>query len=668
MKKVLILTAGFGEGHNAAARNLADALEFISEDVQTEILDLLDATYGKANLMVKKTYLGILNYMPGLWNNLYHWMDQSRFLDRQFGNLTRLQHALRDILQETQPDCVVSTYPLYGHIIQRLFRDHRERSFRFITIVTDSISVHAAWYRAPSDFFCVANEATAEVLRSAGLSPERIKPLGFPVSPAFTQALPESLLEPGEGLPKRLLYIINSAKKKAAKTVEHLLAIPGIHLTITTGRDPELKADLMKLTQFHADRVSILGWTNLMPRLMRTSHLVISKAGGATVQEAIAARCPLIINHVLPGQEAGNAELVEKEGLGAVTDSPRGVARLVERAFEQNAQLWREWRSHLSRLSRPDAALRLAELVLEQCEWREGHGRISTLFAPPGERVKRHGQSSAPSDSSSSSLLLCDFHIHSNYSDGKLSVPELVDMYGTHGFDCICITDHLSDPSRLIGKLVKLSNLTLSTDQLDEYFEVMEQERARAWRKYRMLLLTGFEFNKDGYTSKSSAHLLGLDIKSPIDPRLDLEEIIHEIHAQDGLAVASHPHKARSVWGKNTLYLWEQQDRFAPLLDAWEIANRDDIFNPIGLKRLPFLANSDLHKPKHIYSWKTILFCPKDPEAIKRCIKSNQNVAITLYRPVQKEARGLRRACFQKPVSPLDLWHEEQPWLNVAAS
>jgi processive 1,2-diacylglycerol beta-glucosyltransferase len=62
------------------------------------------------------------------------------------------------------------------------------------------------------------------------------------------------------------------------------------------------------------------------------------------------------------------------------------------------------------------------------------------------------------------------------------------------------------------------------------------------------------------------------------------------------------------------------------------VANRDDIFNPIGLKRLPFVANSDFHKPKHIFSWKTVLFCEKEPEALKQCIRVNRNVAITLYR------------------------------------
>jgi hypothetical protein len=71
----------------------------------------------------------------------------------------------------------------------------------------------------------------------------------------------------------------------------------------------------------------------------------------------------------------------------------------------------------------------------------------------------------------------------------------------------------------------------------------------------------------------------------------------------------------KSEWGKNTLYLWENQEKFAPLLDAWEIANRNNIFNDIGLKRLPFIANSDFHKPKHIYSWKTLIHCREGPRS-----------------------------------------------------
>jgi hypothetical protein len=100
----------------------------------------------------------------------------------------------------------------------------------------------------------------------------------------------------------------------------------------------------------------------------------------------------------------------------------------------------------------------------------------------------------------------------------------------------------------------------------------------------------------------------------------------------------------KSEWGKNTLYLWENQEVFAPIIDAWEIANRNNIFTPVGLKRLAFIANSDFHKPKHIYSWKTVLHCEKDPEAIKQCVRTNEHIAITLYRD------GLRGADLRRPA------------------
>ena len=79
-------------------------------------------------------------------------------------------------------------------------------------------------------------------------------------------------------------------------------------------------------------------------------------------------------------------------------------------------------------------------------------------------------------------------------------------------------------------------------------------------------------------------------------------ETITRIHAQGGLAVAAHPHLMKSEWAKETLYLWDHQDKFAPVIDAWEIANRNNLFTPVSLRRLPFLANSDFHKPKaHLF-------------------------------------------------------------------
>jgi processive 1,2-diacylglycerol beta-glucosyltransferase len=639
MKKVLILTASFGEGHNTAARSIRDALELTSEEVAVEVLDLFASTYGVINTILRKTHLQVVQRTPKLWAEIYKWLDNSPSLGRNLGSMTRLQNALVDIIQEYQPDCVVSTYPVYAHVIRAAYQDHAERPFRLLTVITDSISVNSAWYRAGSDYFCVANEPTAEVLRKAGVEKSSVKVLGFPVSPAFAQAGPE--LEEPQGIKDaRLLYIINSGKRKAEKLIDSLLELPFRKLTITVGKDPGLKAKVIEQTKEDSDRVEVLGWTNQMPILMRSHNLVISKAGGATVQETIAARCPLIVNQIIPGQEAGNAELLERMKIGAVADDSKSVKALVEKAFEHNAKVWSEWRRNLEPLSIPDAAVRIANLVLNTIDEMEAPRNGHSVLLDNGRTSRVQARPAAmPSDSR---MLMCDLHIHSNYSDGALSVPELVDFYGRLGFDCICITDHLADPGRLMGKLVRLTNFTLSPNQVDEYFDVIERERKRAWRRYNMLVLTGIEFNKDGLTKKSSAHLLGIDLKQPIDPRLEITDTIHEIHLQCGLAVASHPHMMKSEWGKNTLYLWENQDVYAPLIDAWEIANRNNIFTPIGLKHLPFIANSDFHKPKHIYSWKTLLHCEKDPMAIKHCIRENKNVAITLFRKNQNEFAGSR--------------------------
>ena len=62
VKKVLILTAGFGDGHNTAARNVADALELISDEVKVEVLDVFQSGLGLLNDVLKKAYLGLTRY------------------------------------------------------------------------------------------------------------------------------------------------------------------------------------------------------------------------------------------------------------------------------------------------------------------------------------------------------------------------------------------------------------------------------------------------------------------------------------------------------------------------------------------------------------------------------------------------------------------------------
>jgi len=56
-----------------------------------------------------------------------------------------------------------------------------------------------------------------------------------------------------------------------------------------------------------AIRVRILGWTNEMPQLLMSHHLLIGKAGGATGPGNYRCGLPMIINQVIPGRIEGNA-------------------------------------------------------------------------------------------------------------------------------------------------------------------------------------------------------------------------------------------------------------------------------------------------------------------------------------------------------------------------
>jgi UDP-N-acetylglucosamine:LPS N-acetylglucosamine transferase/predicted metal-dependent phosphoesterase TrpH len=671
VKRILILTAGFGDGHNAAARNVREAIEQLEPDADVILADLYERSYKRLNHLAKKAYLGAVRYTPSLWAGFFKLVDRTPWLADGRG-LGALSRNLAALLERLQPDCVVSTYPTYAQLINNLYADHCEKPFRLITVVTDAGTINSIWHRSRSDIFVVADDATATVLQGAEVPAADIRALGFPISPLFAEPAARPPGPPAAGQPFRVLYLINTGKKKAGKALDRLLEIPDVELTVTVGRHAELKEKLAGRVRRYGRRLQLLGWTLQMPQLLMSSHLVIGKAGGASVQEAIAAGCPMIVNQIIPGQEDGNARLIQELGMGAVAEKNKEAARWVRRAMANDGALWRQWRERAQRAARPDAALRIARLVLDECD-RASQPRRPEKFprlAAPAPMLT--AELAAPDHvHSPHAPLLCDFHIHSNYSDGKLTVPELIDFYGLRGFDCICITDHWTDPRRLIGKLSRLTPYTLSFDQIDEYFEVIAREAKRAWRKYQMVVLTGLEFNKDGATPKSSAHLLGIGLKEPISPRLDLLETIARIHAQGGLAVASHPHVMKSEWAKNTLYLWENQRIFAPVIDAWEIANRNNLFTPVSQQRLPFLANSDFHKPKHIFSWKTLLHCEKEPEAIKECIRRNEHISITLYRGTECGSASALGLSPRQPALGLDLpsWppKEMHPALNRVA-
>ena len=91
-KKILILTAGFGEGHNSAARGVRDGLARIAADQTTvELRDLFAEAYGRVNDFVRRSYLALVNSAPRAWGVVYRWLDRKTDYDTEFRRLTRLK-------------------------------------------------------------------------------------------------------------------------------------------------------------------------------------------------------------------------------------------------------------------------------------------------------------------------------------------------------------------------------------------------------------------------------------------------------------------------------------------------------------------------------------------------------------------------------------------------
>jgi len=228
-------------------------------------------------------------------------------------------------------------------------------------------------------------------------------------------------------------------------------------------------------------------------------------------------------------------------------------------------------------------------------------------------------------------MLLCDFHIHTKYSDGSVELGKTIDLFGQAGFDVIAITDHVMNGDNGIGKLAKRLGFSIRADNFNEYISNIKDEAQRAWDKYKMLVIPGVEITKEYFSTKKSAHVLIIDIKEFIEASWDFETIFLRAKQQNALIIACHPHYMSDL-SRNTFFLWNNRDKYAKYIDAWEIANRDDVFNVVSLKKYPYIASSDFHKVRHLYSWKTLLNCEKNVESVKQCIRHNRGVAIMLFR------------------------------------
>lgn len=363
--RILIITAAFGEGHNSAARNLGLALD--DAGVQHRVADpcLLAAPWLTG--WINRGYRYVTNHFPNVWAAFYRSTDRSDLSTQYIATLQIAENALEDLIDDYKPDAVVSTYPLYPYFMTRIQQRTGSKLPVFV-VVTDSIEINAAWLRAKCDFWLVTDPATRDAMVAKGLAWEQIIDTGFPVNPVFSRLTP---MTSDEGCnPFRILYFPVANAPLLGRHARALLeAAPTVQLTIVLGRNVrQLYAAAREMKNVHPGRVRIVGWTRRVPQFLNNHHLVVGKAGGATVHEAIAACCPMLIHHLVPGQEEGNLRLLETIGCGQLADRPEVLRETVVGLLAGNAVRWREMKRALVRHGRNAGAITAADFIIKKLE------------------------------------------------------------------------------------------------------------------------------------------------------------------------------------------------------------------------------------------------------------------------------------------------------------
>src|SRR5471030_1003834 len=120
-KKILILTASMGEGHNTAARNIRDALLKEGEgSVKVLMADPYTRTNPTINKLIQRGYNTAINRYPHAWKVLFGLLSTRGLVEGMSPMMTELITAVKGLIDEFQPDVIGSTYPVFSLLINKI--------------------------------------------------------------------------------------------------------------------------------------------------------------------------------------------------------------------------------------------------------------------------------------------------------------------------------------------------------------------------------------------------------------------------------------------------------------------------------------------------------------------------------------------------------------------
>ncbi len=315
---LVVVYSPVGGGHKAAALAIAEAAR--ARGLSVTVIDTFEHAPGFVGDAYLAAHLAGQNVAPELYGRMYFHAnrrgDALEPLRLEIDNL--LFGGLADRVSDLHPRAVIATHHLPLVVLGRA---RRERSFfpPVVGVVTD-YTAHACWAEGGVDAWAVPyGRAAAELREHLGDRSAVIARTGIPVRRAFERIRPVADPAPGE----RLRVLVTSGGFGVGpleRIVRSFAGIADVELTIVCGASEKTKERIDEVVAQCNLHANVLGFERDMPTRMAAAHLVVGKAGGLTVTEALTAGRPMVIASAVPGNEKLNEALVTRARAGIASD------------------------------------------------------------------------------------------------------------------------------------------------------------------------------------------------------------------------------------------------------------------------------------------------------------------------------------------------------------
>ena len=391
IKKVLIMSASTGGGHNRAARAIKEELESRTIDnmsIECEIVDSLKLVNNTMDKVISRGYEKSALYTPKAYGSVYRFSETTIASKNEFKTnpLTSLMaRKFKHLLNESTPDLIIGTHPFPMIALSTLKKNNnihslsRSESFYkstkvdippMISVLTD-YTTHSTWIQNEIDYYIVGHEYVKELLVYEGVDSEKVKAFGIPVEKSFLSHRDRETVLTELGLsPEKLTVLLMGGSFGAGnikETLEDLIAIDrDFQILVITGRNEHLKDKLSKMLDStkHNKNICLLGYTNKMNDILASIDVLISKPGGLTTTEALLNDVPMIVPYFIPGQEEENLDFLTNCGAALRTTKKYSLPVLLKVLIDDPSRL-DNLRKNIKSIRKFDSAVNISNLVVD---------------------------------------------------------------------------------------------------------------------------------------------------------------------------------------------------------------------------------------------------------------------------------------------------------------